>query len=42
VPFPATTLQEARRLTRDETFDLILIDLNLPDGNGWICSTTST
>jgi len=34
VPFPATTLQEARRLTRDETFDLILIDLNLPDGNG--------
>ena len=34
VPFPATTLQEARRLTRDENFDLILIDLNLPDGNG--------
>ena len=34
VPFPAATLQEARRLTRDESFDLILIDLNLPDGNG--------
>jgi len=34
VPVPATTLQEARRLTRDGHFDLILIDLNLPDGNG--------
>jgi len=34
VPFPAPTLQEARRLTQGENFDLILIDLNLPDGNG--------
>ena len=34
IPFAATTLQEARRLTRDENFDLILIDLDLPDGNG--------
>jgi DNA-binding NtrC family response regulator len=34
VPVAAATLQEARRLTRDGHFDLILIDLNLPDGNG--------
>jgi len=31
----AMTLSEARRLTRGERFDLILIDLNLPDGNGF-------
>jgi DNA-binding NtrC family response regulator len=32
---PATTLREARRLTRDEEFDLMMIDINLPDGNGF-------
>ncbi|HZP66311.1 MAG TPA: sigma-54 dependent transcriptional regulator [Rudaea sp.] len=31
----ATTLREARRLTRDEQFDLMMIDINLPDGNGF-------
>jgi len=30
----ATSLREARRLCRDERFDLVMIDLNLPDGNG--------
>ena len=34
VPVTATTLQEARRLTRTRHFDLVLVDLNLPDGNG--------
>jgi DNA-binding NtrC family response regulator len=32
---PATTLRDARRLTRSERFDLILVDINLPDGNGF-------
>jgi DNA-binding NtrC family response regulator len=30
----ATTLREARRLTRVAQYDLILVDLELPDGNG--------
>ncbi|GIF10389.1 response regulator [Actinoplanes teichomyceticus] len=30
----ATTLSEARQSLRDGEFDLILLDLNLPDGNG--------
>jgi len=30
----AETLAEARKLTASERFDLIMIDLNLPDGNG--------
>jgi len=30
----AQTLSEARRCTSEEQFDLIMIDLNLPDGNG--------
>lgn len=30
----ATTLNEARESVRDGGFDLILLDLNLPDGNG--------
>jgi DNA-binding NtrC family response regulator len=30
----AETLSEARKLTASEQFDLIMIDLNLPDGNG--------
>ena len=34
VAVPATTLQQARGLTRDGHFDLILIDLKLPDGDG--------
>ena len=32
---PATTLRDERRLTRSERFDLILVDINLPDGNGF-------
>lgn len=31
---PARTLQDARARTRHERFDLMMIDLNLPDGNG--------
>jgi len=30
----ATTLADARRLTRNDNFDLLVLDLNLPDGNG--------
>ncbi len=30
----ALTLRDARRLTQDQHFDLTMIDLNLPDGNG--------
>ncbi|MFI1989284.1 response regulator [Actinoplanes sp. NPDC020271] len=30
----ATTLEEARESVRNGEFDLILLDLNLPDGNG--------
>jgi DNA-binding NtrC family response regulator len=31
----AMTLGEARRLTRERQFDLMMIDLDLPDGNGF-------
>src|SRR5690349_3848111 len=30
----ARTLREARRVTSNERFDLMMIDLHLPDGNG--------
>jgi DNA-binding NtrC family response regulator len=30
----ATTLHAARRLTSDDVFDLLVVDLDLPDGNG--------
>ncbi|HEY0180468.1 MAG TPA: sigma-54 dependent transcriptional regulator [Dokdonella sp.] len=30
----ATTLREARQLARSEEFDLMMVDLQLPDGNG--------
>jgi len=32
---PALTLRDAKRLARSESFDLIVVDLNLPDGNGF-------
>ena len=31
---PAGTLSEARRRLRSETFDLVILDLMLPDGSG--------
>ena len=31
---PATNLEEARRLIQDQPFDLVILDLMLPDGNG--------
>ena len=33
-PVLADSLKAARRLVSDQTFDLIVLDLNLPDGNG--------
>src|SRR6185436_17790593 len=33
-PVLADSLNAARRLVLDQTFDLIVLDLNLPDGNG--------
>ncbi|HEX7770016.1 MAG TPA: response regulator, partial [Dokdonella sp.] len=30
----AGSLREARRLARDRSFDLVVLDLDLPDGNG--------
>ena len=30
----AADLAEARRILRDHTFDLLLLDVNLPDGSG--------
>jgi DNA-binding response OmpR family regulator len=32
--FQACTLEQARQLLLHETFDLILLDLSLPDGSG--------
>jgi len=32
---PAMSLREARRLARERQFDLMMIDLQLPDGNGF-------
>lgn len=34
-PYPAHTLSEARKLLSADSFDLILLDVNLPDGNGF-------
>lgn len=34
-PFPAYTIEEAGRLLSGESFDLILLDINLPDGDGF-------
>jgi len=31
----AATVKEALDLTNDQTFDLLITDLGLPDGNGW-------
>ncbi|UWP60990.1 response regulator transcription factor [Ruminococcus gauvreauii] len=31
---PAVTVKEARQCLRDEVYDLVILDLNLPDGNG--------
>ena len=31
---PADSLAEARRLLAEQSFDLVLLDLGLPDGNG--------
>lgn len=31
----ATTLTEARRLCGEQTFDLLICDIGLPDGDGW-------
>ena len=34
----ARTVQETRRLLKKQTFDLLLLDVTLPDGNGFeIC-----
>ena len=30
----ATTLEQARQLMSDEVFDLVLLDIGLPDGSG--------
>ena len=34
-PFSVYTIKEARKLLSQETYDLILLDVNLPDGNGF-------
>ena len=33
--FPAFTLEEAEDCLKKESVDLILLDVNLPDGNGF-------
>lgn len=35
VPLSAYSIAEAQNSLREETFDLILLDINLPDGNGF-------
>ena len=34
-PFSAYCVEEAKSLLKKEHFDLILLDVNLPDGNGF-------
>ncbi len=34
-PFSAYSVREAKDLMKDNAFDLILLDVNLPDGNGF-------
>lgn len=36
IPCPAYSLEEAQKLLKEDTFDLILIDVNLPDGDGFL------
>ena len=35
LPFSAGSIEEAKKLMKQETFDLILLDINLPDGRGF-------
>ena len=35
IPVPAYTLAEAKKLLAEASFDLILLDVNLPDGDGF-------
>ena len=35
IPFSAYSMEEAKNSLRKETFDLILLDVNLPDGSGF-------
>ncbi len=35
LPFSAGSIEEAKKLLKQETFDLILLDINLPDGSGF-------
>lgn len=35
VPFPVSCIEEAKAIMRGHTFDLILMDINLPDGSGF-------
>ena len=34
-PVPAYCLQDARQKLREDAFDLIILDVNLPDGSGF-------
>lgn len=34
-PFPAHSLAEAKKLLSENSYDLVLLDINLPDGNGF-------
>ncbi|MDC7289621.1 response regulator transcription factor [Blautia schinkii] len=35
IPFPAYCIEDARDALKNERFDLILLDVNLPDGDGF-------
>ncbi len=35
-PFPVHTVEEAKKLLDKMSFDLVLLDVNLPDGNGFL------
>lgn len=35
VPFSAYNMEDAKEKMRNQSFDLILLDINLPDGNGF-------